>query len=682
MTLARPHGDPLGSARFAVRHRTVPCQLASCSSRTTRLSWGIFRRQVEEDGHEVLVSSDGDRALQILKAEDPDVMVMDVNLPGLSGMDLLRAAREEAPSTEVVVMTAYASVEMAIECLRAGAVDLLRKPFGADGLSRAIAAALVRQQEHATRGLLQASEAVLAASDPDRLPEVIVRTVTEVMKCTASLLLPGADGKLYVAHAFGMPPEVQAEAAVVLGEKVAGRVAVERKPLLLQDLASDPRFAGLAPSRQVRSSIVWPLAVGERLLGVLALNRGEGERRFRRADLHRAAMLASLVQLALENAQLARQTVASERLASLGTIASSITHGINNPLTYVLGNLERSQQMLRGVTDPTAQEVQDLLSDAVEGAERIGSIVRDMRTISRSGQGTGEQEAVFELGDAVRSALRLSGAVLRSCAEVELQLAEGTRVRGSAGQLSQVFVNLLVNAAHAIREGQAGGGCVTVSTRVEGERVVAEVTDDGKGIDERDRGRLFEPFFTTRGATSGTGLGLSISRELLRRHKGTIEAVRGEERGAVFRVTLPLESPAPPMAVAQAPVADKPRVLFVDDEEPILRVYRRFFDGLYQVELAAGGRRAWELLQGGATYDVVVCDLMMPDLNGMTLYQRVIDTLPELTRSFVFVTGSTYHPEVSSFIAGCGRPVLEKPTGMAELRGAIERVLAEAKAAA
>lgn len=642
----------------------------------------LLRTRLEADGHEVLAAPDGERALEVLRAQDPDVMVADVILPGtLTGMDLLRAVREEATATEVVVMTSDATVEMAIECLRAGAVDLLRKPFQPEELSAAIAAALERQQEHATRGLLQASEAVLAAKDPDRLPEVIVRTATEVMKCTGSLLLPGADGKLYVAHAFGMAPEIQANVAIALGERVAGRVALERKPALLQDLSGDPRFSGLAPSPQVRSSIVWPLAVGERLLGVLALNRGGGEPRFRRADLHRAAMLASMIQLALENARLLRQTVAAERLASLGTIASSITHEINNPLTYVLGNLERAQDMLGGTPAPTAEELLELLADAVEGTERIGFIVRDMRTIARSGQGEGE-EAVFDVADAVRSALRLSGAVLRTCAEVDLDLAEGARVRGSAGQLSQVFVNLFVNAAHAIREGKAGDGRVKVATRIEDGKVVAEVSDNGKGIADRDRARLFEPFFTTRGATSGTGLGLWISRELLRRHKGNIEAASGGERGALFRVTLPLESVARPVPVcAPRPDVKKPRVLCVDDEEPILRIYKRVFDSVYDLELAVGGKRAWELIKGGAHFDAVVCDLMMPDLTGIQLYRQVTDARPDLAGLFVFVTGSSYHPEVTSFMATCKSPVLEKPTSMADLGRTIAQVMGRAATA-
>jgi len=635
----------------------------------------LLRRQIASDGYEALVVSDGEQARQALGAQDPDVMVVDVNLPGLSGMELLRVAREEAPSTEVVLMTAYATVDAAIECLRAGAVDLLRKPFRNEELSAAVAAALQRQQEHATRGLLQASEAVLAASEPERLPEVIVGTATEVMKCTASLLLPGADGRLHVAHAFGMDPQIQAGVAIALGERVAGRVALERTPALLQDLSGDPRFAGLPPSPQVRSSIVWPLAVGERLLGVLALNRGGSEPRFRRADLQRAAMLASMVQLALENARLVRQTVASERLASLGPVARSITHEITNPLTYVLGNLERAAEMLKAGRSPGPEELLELLDDAIEGAERIGFIVRDMRTIARSGQGGAEQQAVFDLGDAVRSALRLSGAVLRSCAQVELRLTEGARVRGSAGQLSQVFVNLFVNAAHAIREGKAGAGRRTVTTRGEGERVVAEGADNGKGIAEHDRARLFEPFSTTRGATTGTGLGLWISRELLRRHGGDIEAVGGAERGAPFRVSLPLERAAAQAPAAPAPARRRPRVLFVDAEEQILRSYKRAFEAAYEVELADSGRRALELLLAGGAFDAEVCDLMMPDLNGMQVFEGAVRARPALAPAFVFVTGSSYHPEVSSFMATASNPVLEKPTSSAALREAIGKVL-------
>ena len=633
----------------------------------------LLRRQIVAEGHEAFTAADGEQGLQILRDEDPDVMLVDVVLPGISGMDVLRAARKESPGTEVVVMTANASVQMAIECLRAGAVDLLRKPFHQEQLSAALKAAVERQREHATRGLLKASEAVFAANEPDRLPEVIVRTATEAMGCTGSLLLPGGDGRLYVAYSAGLAPDIQATVSIAIGEKVAGRVALDRKPVLLQDLAEDPRFAGLEPSPRVCSSIVYPLAVGERLLGVLSLNRGAGETRFRRADLQRAAMLASMVQLALENAHLVRKTVASERLASLGTIASSITHEINNPLTYVLCNLERAGELLRKDTPPSAQELTELISDAVNGAERIGLIVRDMRTIARSGQP--EQENVFDFSDAVRSALRLAGAVLRSCAEVDLHLAEGARVRGSAGQLTQVLVNLLVNAAHAIREGNVDDGRVTVSTRCEGDQVVAEVADNGRGIAEKDRVRLFEPFFTTRGSTTGTGLGLWISREIVKRHKGNVEVVAASGRGALFRLRLPSAGAIAAKSAGLAPGERRPRVLFVDDEDAILRIYKRVFEPIFELELAPGGHEAWELLQGGARFDAVVCDLMMPGLNGMDLYERLARANPDLARTFLFVTGSACHPKVSSFLASCSNPVLEKPVTMAVVRDAIAKLL-------
>jgi signal transduction histidine kinase/CheY-like chemotaxis protein len=544
-----------------------------------------------------------------------------------------------------------------------------------------VATALERQRERATHGLLQASQAVFAAREPDQMAQVIVQTATEVMRGNASLLLPGADGRLYVAGAFGLSPEIQAQVSIPLGERVAGRVALDRTPVLLQDLSKDPRFANLAPSSHVKSSIVYPLAVGDRVVGVLAFNRGERDRPFHRADLHRASLFASLVLLALENVRLMRQTVAAERLASLGQLAASVTHEINNPLTYVLGNLERLAELTeRAQTAPgptergqlLAQrfdEIQAAVRDAIEGSERIGQMVRDMRTVARTGTA---EATVFDLAEVVRSAMRLGGAGLRASAEVVLRLGEQTLVRGSAGQLTQVFVNLLANAGQSIRE-SGRGGRVTVTTARAGDEVVATVSDTGKGVDERDQARLFEPFFTTRGPAGGTGLGLWISKEILRRHGGSIELESTAGQGATFRVHLP----AAGASSLPEPTADSPssraRVLFVDDEEAILRLYQRCLEQVCEVEIALGGLPALKRLTEDSAFDTVVCDLLMPDLSGMDLYAKVCAQKPDLAERFIFVTGSIWNPRVQEFLSTCRCSLLEKPLDLLALRTLIER---------
>ena len=650
----------------------------------------LLRSQLVDEGHDVLTAPDGEAALALLRDADVDVVLLDMMLPGISGLDLLRGLRDEAPGVEVIVITAFASVEIAVDCLRAGAVDLLRKPVDRAQLLLALDVALTRQCERATQGMLHASQDVLAAREPDSLPEVIVRTAMGVMHASsATLLLPGADGCLHVAHAFGLPAEIQSQVTIALGDQVAGRIALERSPVLLQDLYGDTRFAGLEPSSRVKSSIVYPLALGDRLVGVLAFNRGEAEPPFRHADLRRASLFASLVLLALENTRLMRQSIATERLVTLGQLAASIAHEINNPLSYVLGNIGHVVESVAEVrtlmgeagSAPRAKVIFDglneALSDVMSGADRIASIVRDMRAVSQA-QPT-DSAASCDLSEVIRSALRLTSAQLRPTAEVVLQLGERLSVRGVGGQLTQVFVNLLVNAAQAMAEAGRTAGRITVcATRMAAE-VVVEVKDNGPGIRAADRARLFEPFFTTRSATTGTGLGLWISREIMLRHGGDIqvESVVGE--GTTFRLRLPAgEEEAQVDAQVDASgerraAVRRAHVLFIDDEESLLCLYVRLLGETWEVETALGGPRALELLEAKRDFDAVVCDLLMPHLNGMDLYARLRADAPALADRFIFVTGSATHRDVRDFLVTCRNPVLEKPLDVLALRTLVER---------
>lgn len=518
-------------------------------------------------GHCVETASDGADALERIRKQDFDVLISDVRMPKLDGVEVLRAVRKLAPDTEVVIATGFAEVEYAIECVRHGAFDFVQKPFHVAELLAIVARAIERRRLRRTAGLYEASRVILDGQEAHRLVESIIRLAMQAMDADdACLMLPGSDGRLYVAHSHTLSADVRADTRVKLGERIAGRVAEVGTPLVIPSgLGADPRFADLTSDGRVRSSIVYPLAVGARLVGVLGINRlAPAARPFRDVDIERASILAAQILLALENARLVTQVAASERLASLGLLAAGVAHEINNPNACILLNhsflaeslsrfgsvatileTEARSESLPAVWEAwktfgsaaAFSEMRDALAGIGEGAARIRDIVHDMRAVSRP---QSHEPTVFDVNSAIRSALRISCAEVRGTANVRIALDADLLVRGRPDRIVQVLVNLLVNAAQAIA-GAADGRPHEISIRSsrEGTGIVIRVADDGPGIRRDHLARVFEMFFTTKDATTGTGLGLAISREIAMSHGGdlTVESTAGH--GATFILTLP-----------------------------------------------------------------------------------------------------------------------------------------------
>jgi len=521
----------------------------------------LVAHELGEEGYGVSVATDGLAAISCLAENEYDVVVTDVRMPGASGVEVLRAARTRMPDTEIVMTTGYASLDLAIECLRAGAFDFVQKPFNVVDLVSTVGRALARRRLRTTRELVQAGQAVLATQEIERLPEVIVEVARRAMEADdASLMLPDSEGRLYVAYSSSLLAEVRA--AMGGEERVASRIARQREPVLITNgLGGDPRFADIKDYRRVSSSIVYPLLARERLVGVLNLNRADPERPFRQVDVDRAAVLASQALLALENSRLLRQMVASERLASIGQLAASVAHEINNPASYVLSNQEFLQRgvgqlakLAEAIADePPASRVQqvwkalgggvfldDLLQatgDLAEGVGRIREIVFDLRGLAR----TGDAPVLVDVNDALRSALRVAAAQLRG-RKLATDFGQGTTTLGSTGRLSQVFLNLLVNAAQAVAERDDAFGEIRITTRRDGANVLAEISNNGPAILPEHLPRIFEPFFTTKGPGIGTGLGLSTSRDIVRRLGGEIRVDSAADRGTRFTVSVPAVS--------------------------------------------------------------------------------------------------------------------------------------------
>lgn len=383
----------------------------------------------------------------------------------------------------------------------------------------------------------------------------------------------------------------------------------------------------------------------------------------------------------------------NERLIAVGQLAAGVAHEINNPAAFVLTNLsvlrstldtlEEAAQRLRDqvgdrdndAVTALARQARELTRDNIAGVERIVSIVRDLRNFARH---DGERPESLDLDAVIQDACKLVRAEVTYRASMVVDSEAAVRVHGDRTKLAQVFTNLLLNAAQAIPEGDAASNTVEITTSVQGDWARVLVRDSGVGMTEEAQARMFEPFFTTKPRDRGTGLGLAISADIVRHHGGELRLVHTAGSGTTFEVMLPLDRAVGPHVDAPlrraVTMSTSARVLIVDDEPMLLTAYRRWLERIYQLDTDASGRDAIARLERDSDYDAVLCDIMMPDVDGVAVHDWVAIHRPQLLDRLIFCTGGAFTARGLTFSEQLGDRVLQKPVGLAQLRDAIERV--------
>jgi signal transduction histidine kinase len=382
----------------------------------------------------------------------------------------------------------------------------------------------------------------------------------------------------------------------------------------------------------------------------------------------------------------------SEKLASIGMLAAGVAHEINNPAAFVLANIEALTGHMRLIEDKLREipemdaarpalsnvlfEASAILQESKEGMARIQRIVRDLGSFSHADE---DVSVPMSVNTAVESALTMLRNELKYRARVEQDLRATRLVLASAPRLGQVFLNLISNAVQALEEADVKRNLVRVRSYDDGDYVVVEVTDNGPGIAPDAAPRIFESFFTTKPRGMGTGLGLPISLGIVRSLGGEIIVDSRPGDGATFRVRIPATAAAPP-ARRQLPdttpsrVFSRRRILAVDDEALLLKAYRRMLSDAHDLVIALGGHEALGLLQKDAGFDVVLCDLQMPEMSGMELHAAVIKRYPALADRFVFVTGGAFSGDARRFLEDSVPAVIQKPFNVDDLMSLVDTI--------
>ncbi|MBX3225034.1 MAG: response regulator [Labilithrix sp.] len=376
------------------------------------------------------------------------------------------------------------------------------------------------------------------------------------------------------------------------------------------------------------------------------------------------------------------QLLLSDRLASIGTMASGIAHEINNPLAYVATNLEVIDRQLSASDARGApqrfQQVREALDAARHGSDRVREIVRGLKTFARPEDQT---LASVPLARVVDFAARIASREIESRARLVREYADVGPVVAIEARLTQVFVNLLVNAAHAIERGTPDKNEIHVRIgEASRGRAFVEIRDTGSGISAANLERIFDPFFTTKPTGVGTGLGLAICKGIVTELEGEITVESEVGRGSTFRVTLPTVSdtnvidarPSP----SRAKLPRRNRVLIVDDEDRYAKSLELLLSEDYDVARASDGKRALDLFSQGERFDVILCDLMMPRMTGMELHAALAELCPEQRARMVFLTGGATDDLARAFLARPDVRHLEKPLELPKLEAAISDVTA------
>lgn len=419
-------------------------------------------------------------------------------------------------------------------------------------------------------------------------------------------------------------------------------------------------------------------------LGRLAIQRGAQEF-IRKRDLS-ASVLQRTMSQALERIRqrdMERHLARSAGWAALGQLSAGVAHEINNPASTVLLNIEDLRDGLlarlgRGPGQGAAlgtEEMLKLAEDSLDAARRICSLVASLGSFSAIAH---RDVARIDLAEALRTAVAAVENEIRVRADLVTDFQPVPLIVADRARMIQVFVNLLLNACHAMDRIERAKHRITVSLRSVDEALAISVSDTGPGIPPGVTPKIFDPFFTTKGRIGGSGLGLSVSKTTVEQHRGSIRVVTDSE-GTRFEIKIPHDTGLEPEDeeddLGSSMLTPEPsRVLVIEDEETLRRALVRRLSKTYEVDSAATVDEGLQRLDGvHAPFDLILCDLVMPEKDGRDFFEGLLRLRPEYREKVVFMTGGAFTSRISEFMNTVLRPVLRKPFKLADIQAVLSQ---------
>ena len=583
-------------------------------------------------GYEVCATTAlGEDAVELARTERPDLILMDIMLAGT--MDGVQAAEHIRAERDVpiVFLTAYTDDASIARASHTDAYGFIVKPFHDRDIRGAVEIALSKHQaelQHQSRDhwFAQAFQSIgegVIACDAGGRVTFVNPTAERLTGFSAS----EAQGRP-LGEVFSL---VSADNGSPVADPIARALAL-RLPVLLPDRTSlVARDGTTLPIDDCAAPIIDDS--GRLIGGVLVFRDGSPKRR------------------------LQARLILADRMAAVGVLAAGIGHELNNPLAYVLANLEYAlDDVGRGALEP--DRLAEALREARHGTERVIRIAKQLRAWSRSEE---ERPEVIKLQPLLDVAVSMAWAELRHRARLVKDYGPVPDVFADESRMTQAVIVLLVNAAHSIADGRAEHNLIRLATRTVDGRAVIEIHDSGAGIPPEHLAHLFEPFSTA----PGVGLGLTVAHSAITANGGTITVDSTPGQGSRFTISLP------PAMAESAAGRRRPRVLIVDDEALICGAVQRTLSDENDVTAMSSAREALSRFAAGERWDVVLLDLLMPEMTGMDLYAAVGEIAPEQTERIIFLTGGAFTKRASDFLAA-GKRYIEKPFDTQELRKLVQ----------
>ncbi len=601
-----------------------------------------LRKLLEIEGFEVVTVGTVQEGLELLNSSFFDVVITDLVFPDGSGMEILKYCTEYCRKTKVICMTGRASTDSAIEAIRYGAHDYVTKPFNFDILLHSIKSVFEKISMEEEIDLEKDRYRALIEDLKDGYFVIENRTVVYANKAMASMLGCSIN-------------------------ELTGRDMFS----LLAPSVTDTVEAGLAPMEKQEAGfwheeLVFLNSAGNEVPVDIKFSRGRSD--------GNTQTLVCLCREITERDILWERLIKAEKLALMGEMTAGIAHELNNKLTPVLGFIE----LLRMNTqDAENQNRIEALHSAALGARKI---VQSLLAFARREP---PRKKVVDMNGLVEAAMSLVKSSF-SASEIDVSMeldSASLHVSVDPAQIEQVLTNIFKNAYEAMGK----HGTLKVQSRSEGEKVVVTVCDTGPGISEELRGRIFNPFFTTKEFARGTGLGLSICHGIISNHNGEIELIDSEQ-GAVFRLTLPVAEKVPattdnasagsdmPASIVSRRGVNRPAMMVVDDEPAIGRLIKEAFCYRFDVEVVGDGKEALARIQN-REFDIVISDIRMPGIDGVELYNILETTFPFYLDRIIYTTGVTFEAATSAFFTRTGVPYLEKPFRVSRLMKMVDAMM-------
>ncbi len=363
-----------------------------------------------------------------------------------------------------------------------------------------------------------------------------------------------------------------------------------------------------------------------------------------------------------ERKKLQAQTMTADRMIALGHVAAGIGHEINNPLCYVMLNIEMLAESLAAhdLTNSTKQ-----IATIQKGLGRIKTIISDLKSVSR---GTADEVLTnVDVNSVLESVLAITRNDIQTRAILKYSPSVVEPIYIDETRLAQVLLNIIINASQAIQIGMVDENLIQVKTYMNSHhQVVIEISDTGTGMSEDVQKRIFEPFFTTKAIGVGTGLGLAICQNIVNQFHGTIELKSMPNVGTVFHIIFPASEEVMTMKSNAIDIQPKNKklkgqVLMIDDDADLLEVLEEIVSVNHDSICFTNAQTALEVLKDNATYDCIICDLMMPKMSGIEFFSSLKKVAPHYLERIIFLTGGSVNAETDQFLASPGITYCEKP---------------------